>query len=81
MPKTFEQFVSEGPTSNLLFEAGMYSLSNNLEDIVKTLRTAEVNFEVVGGVAVNAYIFAKDRSHSIVTLDVGLLLHRAFWPM
>jgi hypothetical protein len=30
----------------------------------------------LSGVAVNAHIFAKDRSHSFVTRDVDLLLHR-----
>jgi hypothetical protein len=76
--KTFEQFVSEqgGATTNLLFEAGMYSLSNDLEGIVKVLRDAGVRFEVVGGVAVNAHIFTKNRSRSFVTRDIDLLLHR-----
>ena len=79
--KTFEQFVSErveqgGVTTNLLFEAGMYSLSNDLEGIVKVLRDAGVRFEVVGGVAVNAHIFTKNRSRSFVTRDIALLLHR-----
>src|SRR5579859_2246070 len=78
MSKTFEQFVSEGvgAYSHPLFEIGMYSLSNNLEDIVKILQDAGIRFEVVGGVAVNAHIFSKDRSHSFVTRDVDLLLHR-----
>src|SRR5205814_387379 len=65
-----------GTVAHPFFEAGMYSLSNILEDIVRVLHGAGVAFEVVGGVAVNAHIFAKDQSHSFVTRDVDLLLHR-----
>ena len=81
MSKTFEQFVSEanerGGATNLLFEAGMYSLSNDLERILNVLRDAGVRFEVVGGVAVNAHIFLQNRSRSFVTRDIDLLLHRS----
>jgi hypothetical protein len=79
--KTLEQFVSEragqGGVTNLLFEAGMYSLSNDLERIVKVLQDAGVRFEVVGGVAVNAHILTKNRSRSFVTRDIDVLLHRS----
>src|SRR5579863_1574200 len=81
MSKTFEQFVSEGNAhggaTNLLFEAGMYSLSNDLERIVKVLQDAGVRFEIVGGVAVNAHILTKNRSRSFVTRDIDVLLHRS----
>jgi hypothetical protein len=81
MSKTFEQFVSEGSKrgsiTNLLFETGMYSLSNDLEGIVKVLRDAGVRFEIVGGVAVNAHIFLKNRGRSFVTRDIDVLLHRS----
>jgi hypothetical protein len=79
--KTFEEFLSEaaeqsGGGVNLIFEAGMYSLSNGLEQIVKALRNAGVQFEIVGGVAVNAHIFMSHRGHSFVTRDIGVLIHR-----
>ena len=78
--KTFEQFVAESAERNggvnLLFEAGMYSLANDLQQIVKTLQDAGVPFEIVGGVAVNAHIFASHRSRSFVTRDIDVLIHR-----
>ena len=77
--KTFEQFVSESSEHggvNLIFEAGMHSLVNDLENIVQALQNAGVHFEVVGGVAVNAHILTLNRSRSFVTRDIDLLVHR-----
>ncbi len=78
--KTFEQFVAESAQQsggvNLVFEAGMYSLTNDLAQIIQALRDASVQFEVVGGVAVNAHIFASHRSRSFVTRDIDVLIHR-----
>jgi hypothetical protein len=54
----------------------MYSLINDLEKIVKALKDAGVQFEVVGGVAVNAHIVVLHRSRSFVTRDIDLLVHR-----
>ncbi|SPF38272.1 conserved hypothetical protein [Candidatus Sulfopaludibacter sp. SbA4] len=78
--KTFEQFVSESAEQgsvNLIFEAGMHSLVNDLESIVEALQHAGVQFEVVGGVAVNAHILALHRSRSFVTRDIDLLVNRS----
>lgn len=78
--RTFEQFVSESAQQggvNIVFEAAMYSLIDDLERIVKALRDAGVHFEVVGGVAVNAHILAFHRSRSFVTRDIDLLVHRS----
>jgi hypothetical protein len=78
--KTFEQFVSESAeygSVNLFFESGMHSLVNDLEGIVKALQQAGVQFEVVGGVAVNAHILALHRSRSFVTRDIDLLVNRS----
>lgn len=55
----------------------MYSLINDLERIVKALRDAGVEFEVVGGVAVNAHILELHRSRSFVPRDIDLLVHRS----
>ena len=82
--RTFEEFLSEsarlyGRGVNLFFEAGMYSLSTDLEPIVKALRDAGVTFELVGGVAVNAHIFGVDSSLSFVTRDIDVLIRRD-WP-
>ena len=78
--KTFKQFVSESAkhgSVNLIFESGMHSLVNDLEGIVKALQHAGVQFEVVGGVAVNAHILALQRSRSFVTRDIDLLVNRS----
>jgi hypothetical protein len=77
--KTFEQFVMEASqygSVNLLFEQGMYSLMDDLERIVTVLREANVPFEVVGGVAVNAHVLGVKRSRSFVTRDIDLLVQR-----
>ena len=77
--RTFEQFVSESAgqgSVNIVFEAAMYLLINDLERIVKALRDAGVDFEVVGGVAVNAHIVALHRSRTFVTRDIDLLVDR-----
>ena len=55
----------------------MYSLTNDLEQIVKALREASISFEIVGGVAVNAHIFPTHRSHSFVTGEIDILIHRS----
>jgi len=78
--RTFEQFVSESAehgSVNLIFESGMHSLVNDLENIVKALQHAGVHFEVVSGVAVNAHIMALHRSRSFVTRDIDLLVRRS----
>jgi hypothetical protein len=81
--RTFEEFVTESAGYggvNVVFEAAMYSLINDLQRIVKVLRDAGVRFEVVGGVAVNAHILAFHRSRSFVTRDIDLLVHRSDLP-
>ena len=78
--KTFEAFLEESAEQhggvNLIFETGMYSLTNDLEQIVRALRNAGVPFEIVDGVAVNAHILLRHRSRSFVTRDIDILIHR-----
>jgi hypothetical protein len=76
--QTFEEFVASHNTvgANIIFEAGMYSLAKDLEIIVTALREAGVHFEVIGGVAVNAYIIPDHGERSFVTRDIDLLLDR-----
>jgi len=78
--KSFDAFLAEsaeyGTGVNLVFEAGMYSLSSDLEKIVTALREAGISFEIVGGVAVNAHILPLHRSRSFVTRDIDVLLDR-----
>ncbi len=79
--KSFDAFLAASAEHrggfNLVFEAGIYSLSNDLEQIVTALREGRVNFEIIGGVAVNAHIFPEHRSRSFVTRNIDLLIHRS----
>ncbi len=77
--KTFQQYIQEAAEQggvNLLFEQGMYSLMDDLERILTVLREANVPFEVVGGVAVNAHVLGVRRSRSFVTRDIDVLVQR-----
>ena len=82
--KSFADFITETQTArghvNLLFERTMYSLIDDLEQIVKVLQEAGVIFEVVGGVAVNAHLLDAHRSRSFVTRDIDLLVRREDLP-
>ncbi len=83
--KTFDEHISAAIASrgwfNTFFESGMYSLQGELERVVKLLREAEVPFEVIGGVAVNAHLLASgQRSRMFVTGDVDLLTEREQLP-
>jgi len=59
-----------------LYEQGMTSLTDDLERIVTVLNAANIAYEVIGGVAVNAHIMEHHRSRSFVTRDVDLLIRR-----
>ena len=43
---------------------------------MQTLHDAGVQFEIVGGVAVNAHILPLHRSRSFVTRDIDILIQR-----
>jgi hypothetical protein len=81
--KSFDAFLAEsaeyGTGVNLVFEAGMYSLSSDLENIVKALREAGVSFEIAGGVAVNAHILPLHRSRSFVTRYIAYYSIETTW--
>jgi hypothetical protein len=78
--KSFDAFLTDSAQYpggiNLVFEAGMYSLTIDLEKILNALQNAGVQFEIVGGVAVNAHIFPRNRSRSFVTRDIDVLIRR-----
>lgn len=77
--KAFDEHIADAAAFgclNLVFEAGMYSLMDDLERILNALRETGVHFEVVGGVAVNAHIYALDRSRTSVTRDIDVLIRR-----
>jgi hypothetical protein len=77
--KSFAEVVAEAVRQggfNLLFEHGMYSLMEDLQRIVTVLRDAEIPFEVVGDLAVNAHVLAVRPSRAFVTRDIDLLVNR-----
>ena len=82
--QTFQEFLSDAARHggvNLLFESAMYSLIDDLEKIASILTQANVPFEVVGGMAVNAHLLAGDqRSRTFVTKDINLLVRRDDLP-
>ncbi len=79
--KSFEHFVfdsAQGGHVNLIFEQGMYFVAEDLEKLLRLFEEAQVPFEVIGGVAVNAHLLAAaQRSRSFVTRDVDVLMHRS----
>jgi hypothetical protein len=77
--KTFEEFIADAAQQrpvNLLFERGMYSLMDELERITNVLRQAGVPFEIIGGIAMNAHIYGVNRSRTIGTIDIDVLVDR-----
>ncbi|MGH7136499.1 MAG: hypothetical protein ACREHD_12220 [Pirellulales bacterium] len=59
----------------------MYHLIDELEQIVKVLSQAKVQFEVIGGMAVNAHLVScQQASRAFVTRDIDLLVQRNDLP-
>ena len=55
----------------------MYSLSEDLHRLVKVFEDANVTYEVIGGVAVNAHLLAAgERGRAFLTRDIDALLKR-----
>ncbi len=79
--KSFEDFVADSAQAghvSLIFEQGMYFVAEDLEKLLKLFEEARAPFEVIGGVAVNAHLFAAaQRSRSFVTRDIDVLMHRS----
>jgi hypothetical protein len=79
--KSFEQFVLDSARQghiNLLFEKGMYTLAEDLERVLALFSEAGVEFELIGGLAVNAHLMAAaKRSRSFLTRDIDVLVRRA----
>src|SRR5579864_2362839 len=82
--QAFAEFLEKAAKQgavNLLFESAMYSLADELDQIAKVLTQANVPFEVIGGMAVNAHLLAGDqRSRTFVTKDIDLLVRRDDLP-
>lgn len=77
---TFAEFLeneAKHGSINPLVESAMYRLTGDLERIVEVLRIANVPFEVIGGLAINAHLMAcQKRAQTFVTRDVDLLVQR-----
>jgi hypothetical protein len=76
---SFAEFAAQDAIQgryNPVFEHGMHSLVNDLEQIVSVLRAAGIAFEVIGGVAVNAHLLPDHGSRAFVTRDIDLLVRR-----
>jgi hypothetical protein len=58
----------------------MLNLIDELDRITTVLNEAGIAFEVIGGVAVNAHIFADHRSRTFVTRDIDILIRREDLP-
>src|SRR5579863_10260701 len=61
-----------------IFEMGMYQLMTDLQRILELLKNINVEFELIGGVAVNAHLLAsRASSRSFLTRDIDILVRRA----
>src|SRR5487761_1293393 len=82
--QTFNEFLENACKQghvNLLFESAMYNLLDELEQIVKILNQANVPFQVIGGMAVNAHLVScRQASRAFVTRDIDLLVQRNDLP-
>ncbi len=76
----FEQFLEEiaekGEVVNLVFEERLFKLVGVLQKITRPLETANVPYEVVGGLAVLIHVEAADPEQSVLTRDVDILIRR-----
>ena len=79
---TWEQFLQEaaakGDVINLMFEERLFNLVSILQKIADPLTTANIPYEVIGGLAVLIHVEAADPSQSVLTRDVvDILIHRS----
>ncbi len=78
--ESFSDFVYDSARAghtNIIFEQGMYLLFEDLSRLLDVLKAAGIDFEIIGGVAVNAHLMAASkRSRSFVTRDIDVLIER-----
>ncbi|HEV2351929.1 MAG TPA: hypothetical protein VG028_19025 [Terriglobia bacterium] len=76
----WEQFLEEtaakGEVLNLMFEERLFNLVGILEKIAEPLTTANIPYEIIGGLAVLIHVEAANPSQSILTRDVDILICR-----
>ena len=77
----FEQFLEEiaekGEVVNLVFEERLFKFVGILQKITHPLTAANVPFKVSGGLAVLIHVERADPTHSVLTRDVDIMIHRA----
>jgi len=78
---SFEQFLEEtaekGEVVNILFEERLFNLVGILQKIAQPLATANLPYEVVGGLAVLIHVEEADPTHSVLTRDVHIMIRRS----
>ncbi|HLW78492.1 MAG TPA: hypothetical protein VKU44_02740 [Terriglobia bacterium] len=62
---------------NLVFEERLFNLVGILQRIAEPLASANIPYEVVGGLAVLIHVEEVDPAHSMLTRDIDILIHRA----
>ncbi|MDX2178497.1 MAG: hypothetical protein SFV18_02815 [Bryobacteraceae bacterium] len=77
--KTFEEFVVAqmgGRIGNMAYERGMYAAYCRAFEVVPIMDGVGVPYQVVGGVAVNAYLLREHRDLTFVPGPIDFLLER-----
>jgi hypothetical protein len=78
---TFEQFVVEAAIQrrfiNTMFEERLFALVGTLERITKVLTATDIQFELIGGGAVQGHVSRVEPSAVRNTKDIDIMIHRA----
>jgi hypothetical protein len=78
---TFAQFLADaarnGEAVNTLFEERLFDLVGILHKITGTLAAENIPHELIGGLAVLIHVEAADPTHTTLTRDVDLMVHRS----
>ena len=72
-----EETAAKGEVVNLMFEERLFNLVGVLQKIVEPLNTANIPYEIIGGLAVLIHVEAADPSQSVLTRDVDILIRRS----
>jgi hypothetical protein len=72
-----EQAAAKGEAVNLVFEERLFNLVGILQKIADPLEEANIQYEVVGGLAVLIHVEEADPTHSVLTRDVDILISRS----
>jgi len=72
-----EQTAARKEAVNLVFEERLFSLVGMLQKIAEPLATANIPYEVVGGLAVLIHVEEADPAQSMLTRDIDILIRRA----